>query len=226
MSKIAAIIAAAGSGTRIGGPVKKQFISIHGKPLLQYTLEVFQNCKVIDEIVVVGPTFGYEELENTIKFQWNISKLRSVVAGGDERYISVFNGLNVVSSDVEWIAIHDGVRPFVSAEKIINVVKAAKLHGAAILAVKPKDTIKVNRDGFVKDTLDRDSLALVQTPQVFSIDLLRRAYDKAVAENLFGTDDAYLVEQIGSKVAIVEGDYSNIKITSPEDLLIAEKFIG
>ncbi len=226
MSKIAAIIAAAGSGTRIGGPVKKQFISIHGKPLLQYTLEVFQRCTVINEIVVVGPTEGFEELKDTIQSQWNISKLRSVVVGGNERYVSVLNGLNAVSSDAEWVAIHDGVRPFVSVEKIIQVVEAAKLNGAAILAVKPKDTIKVNRDGFVKETLDRDSLALVQTPQVFSIELLKRAYDKAIAENSFGTDDAYLVERIGNKVAVVEGEYSNIKITSPEDLLIAEKFIG
>jgi len=223
--KVAAVIVAAGSGKRIGGTVKKQFLELKGKPILVHTLERFQACSDIDEIVLVAPQNELRRLEDEIVIKYLLTKVKRLVGGGEERYNSVYNGLNVLPEYIEIVAVHDGVRPFISSEKISRLVNEAQRYGAAIPGVQPKDTVKSCRQGLAGQTLDRDSLVLVQTPQVFEKALLLDAYRQAFASQQFGTDDAALVERMGHPVVIVPGDYNNIKITSVDDLYIAEKLL-
>ncbi len=223
--KVAAIIVAAGSGKRFGGTVKKQFLEIKGKPILVFTLERFQSCEDIDEIVLVVPQAEMQFIKDRILKEYPLSKIKQIVGGGQERYHSVYNGLNALSADVEIVAVHDGVRPFITIEKISRLICEAQIHGAALPAVKPRDTVKSCNQGFTSHTLDRDSLVLVQTPQVFKKELLLKAYRQAFASQQFGTDDAALVERSGWPVYIVPGDYDNIKITTVDDLFIAGKLL-
>ncbi len=223
--KVAAVIVAAGSGKRIGGTIKKQFLELKGKPILVHTLERFQACPDINEIILVAPQNELRRLEDEIVKQFLLTKVKRLVGGGEERYNSVLNGLNAVPEYIEIVAVHDGVRPFITGEKISRLVYEAQRHGAAIPGVQPKDTVKSCKQGFAGQTLDRDSLVLVQTPQVFKKALLLEAYRQAFAIQQFGTDDAALVERMGHPVFIVPGDYDNIKITSVDDLYIAEKLL-
>lgn len=194
-----AIIAAAGKGKRFQGKIPKQYIKINGRPLIYYTLSVFNSCPFIDGIILVS-----NKIEN-----YNLKKVFSVVKGGPTRAHSVYNGLKAVPKDTEIVVIHDGVRPFVKPKLIKNVIDAAKRYGAAICAVPVKNTIKEVRGSFVKKTLNREDLVSVQTPQAFRYKLLMDRYKRFDL-----TDDSALV----SKVKVVEGDYRNIKITTSEDL--------
>ncbi len=225
MTFTTAIIVAAGSGTRMGGMLPKQFLTFKNKPILQHTLERFQSFSEIDSICVVLPPDFVAEYERIIVRDWNISKANCVVAGGGERHLSVWAGIQAVSSETDIIMIHDGVRPFVD-ERIINEsINAALQHGAAVVCKTPKDTVKQRNGNVIHHTLNRETIVLAQTPQTFQKDVILKANEFAFAHNTFSTDDAALVENMGAPVAIVEGDWKNSKITSPEDLLIANAIL-
>ena len=223
--KVAAIVTAAGPGKRMGQRVPKQFIEILGKPLFIHTLEKFDACRIIAEVVLVVPPDALKGARTALDAS-GIRKVRRVVGGGKERQDSVRNGLDALDDAVRWVAVHDGVRPFVSVSKIEEVVSAAQDHGAAILALPVRDTVKRVGDEGVEETVEREALWAAQTPQVFRTDWLREGYRKARVDGFRGTDDASLVERLGHAVKIVEGEERNIKITSPEDLALAEWMAG
>lgn len=221
--KIAAIIPAAGYGKRMGSSENKPFLLLGGKPVLVHAVEKFQESPSVSEIVLVVRGFDRAKAKAVVD-EFKLSKVIDVVEGGECREDSVFRGLQSLKArGIEIVIVHDGVRPFVAAEKIRVLLAACREHGAAVLAVRPKDTIKQsNNTPFIEATLERSKLWAVQTPQAFSFDLLLKAYDPSVKGSFVGTDDASLVERLGVKVRIVEGSYDNIKITTPEDLELAE----
>jgi len=208
----------------MGKATPKQFLEVCGKPIFIYALEKFDLCSEVDSIILVVQEEEKERVQTKIA-QWNIRKVQGIATGGIERQDSVWNGLNLLSEDVGVIVVHDAVRPFVSAEKIGQVIMAARKKGAAVLAVPVKDTIKRVEGQWVRETLNRRTLYQIQTPQAFRADWLRAAYEKARKDRYCSTDDAALVERLGHRVAIVEGEERNIKITSSEDLFLAEMFI-
>ncbi len=223
--KAAAVVVAAGQGKRFGGSTLKQFVEISGKAILRLALEKFETSAAIAEIVLVVPSAETARADVLCRNEWNIRKLTQVVAGGPERHNSVWTGLQALSEDIDLVAIHDGVRPFISLDTIRMAVEQAEKHGAVAVGVTPKDTIKVVSNGVIKRTLERNSLIAIQTPQVFRKDLILRAYRRAMSDGFFSTDDAALVERLGQAVYIVPGDYRNIKITSPDDLVMAEALL-
>ncbi|MBE6035052.1 MAG: 2-C-methyl-D-erythritol 2,4-cyclodiphosphate synthase [Clostridiales bacterium] len=214
--KIAVIIAAAGSGTRMGGGIPKQFLEIEGKPVLVKTALAFSQNQYIDGFFVVT---GEEYIEKSKKLLEGIDKFMGVVAGGAQRQDSVYNGLKVLQADMDYVLVHDAARPFVAQEIINRVVEKAVEKGTAVAAVAVKDTIKTIEDEEqFKSTLPRNQLRSVQTPQGFRKNIIVKAYEKACAEEFYGTDDAALVERMGVPVYVVEGSYDNIKITTKEDM--------
>jgi 2-C-methyl-D-erythritol 4-phosphate cytidylyltransferase len=217
-----AIIAAAGQGTRLGGKRAKQFLELAGVPVIIHTLKKFEQCTDIQEIVVVLPATDAADFL-TLAGKYELRKLRRVVPGGETRAESVWRGLQSVrAATAEIVAVHDGVRPFVTPEEITRTVQAAKMSGAAILTVAPVDTIKEVENGQIVRTLERTRLRHALTPQCFRYELLRRAYEQQPELIKNATDDSSLVESLGATVTIVEGDARNIKITRPEDLALAE----
>lgn len=218
---ISAIIVAGGKGKRMECGISKQFIIVNEKPMLYYTLTKFLAFKAIDNIVLVLPEDEIEYCKKEVLEKYSL-KVSAIIAGGKERQESVYNGLKAcVNSDI--VLIHDGARPFVS-EKIINDgISYAKKYGAAAPGVTPKDTIKVrNADGFSKETPSRESLIAIQTPQVFKGEVIIECHEKIRNSKIAVTDDTMVVETYGHKVYLYEGEYTNIKITTKEDLLIAE----
>lgn len=219
-----AIIVAAGSGTRFGAKTPKQFLKILGKPLIIYTLERFENCPAIDEIILVLSGEEIVNFKNTVE-KYNLKKLAKIVSGGKTRAASVLNGLNRIDSQkCEIVAVHDGARPLVSIEEITKTVEKAGETGAACLVATVTDTIKEVADGKIVRTVDRAKLRRALTPQCFRYEILRRAF----AENEIGetvTDECFLVEKLGCEIATVEGNAQNIKITRPEDFIFAEKLL-
>lgn len=219
-----AIIVAAGSGTRFGSTVPKQFHEILGKPLLIHTLERFCFCPAIDEIVLV---LSAEEIENfrNIAEKFKLKKLSVIVSGGATRAASVLNGLNAIDGEsVEIVAVHDGARPLVTVEEIALTIETARETGAACLVAPVTDTIKEVADGKIVGTIDRAKLRRALTPQCFRYEILRRAF----AENEIGdaaTDECFLVESLGCEIAVVEGSARNIKVTTPEDFILAESLL-
>jgi len=223
---VTAIIAAAGSGQRMGKGINKVFIPLLGKPVLIRSIQAFDACPQVDNLVVVVAP-GEEELAEKTLAEGQMTKKWVVVTGGSERQYSVAKAIKAVPDSAGLIIIHDGARPLVEPKVIGEAVVAAGIHGAAVVAVPVKDTVKtVNSDGFIADTLDRSLLWSMQTPQVFAADLLRRAYAAAEEVGYLSTDDAALVERLGVRVKVIQGSYRNIKITTPEDLVIAEAFLG
>ncbi len=219
-----AIIVAAGSGKRFGGNTPKQFLKIHGKPILIYTLERFEHCDSIDEIVLVLAEDKKQEFSMFLKI-YEFSKLNKVITGGKNRAESVVNGLNAVESkSAEIIAVHDGARPLVSVEEISNTIEKAKEIGAACLVAKVSDTIKQVSENKIVKTIDRENLRQALTPQCFRYEILKKAFDENEISEI-ATDECYLVEQLGHKIAIVEGSSKNIKITYEEDLKIAKALL-
>jgi len=209
--KVAVIIAAGGSGKRMGRP--KQFLPLAGKAVVEWTIEVFRKIKVVGQIVLAVPEDDLERAKNLGV---------TVVAGGEERGDSVKNGLKAVAPDTDIVIIHDGARPLITPDIIEKAISEAKEHGAAVVGVPVKDTIKrVGDDLMIKETVDRQILWQAQTPQVFKYEIITRAY----AKKRSATDDAKLVEDLGIKVKMVMGSYENIKITTPEDLIVAEAIL-
>lgn len=219
---VTAIIPAAGAGVRFGGAVKKQFIALNGLPILSHTLRALAASKALSAIIVVVPPG--EELRGRKALELaRIDLETEVVPGGQARQDSVYIGLQRAKAETDLVLIHDGVRPFVSREVVLATIEAAKEWGAAIAAVPVIDTIKrVDTDGFVVETLQREQLWAVQTPQVFRYALLMRAHRAIREGGIVATDDAALVERIGGMVKVVRGSYENLKITSEEDLPLAD----
>lgn len=217
-----AIVAAAGQGRRLGGKQAKQFLELAGVPIIIHTLRRFEQCASIHEVLVVlphGDAAGFLALAG----KYGLRKLARVVSGGQTRAESVWRGLqHIREATAEVVAVHDGVRPFVTPEEISRVVEAASVHGAGILVAPVVDTIKEVSCGSVTRTVERASLRRALTPQCFRYEILRRAYEQARALGEDVTDDSLLVEQLGLTVTAVEGDPRNIKITRPEDVALAE----
>jgi len=223
-TRCTAVIVAAGSSQRMGRD--KILMEIGSAPVIAYTLKAFQSCDRIDEIVVVTKRDNLQSLAD-ICSKYGISKVRRVVSGGSSRAESALIGvLNAVESS-SLIAIHDGARPFVSAELIEKVIAEAEQSGAAAPAVRATDTVRiVNKKGAVIDTPDRSLVALVQTPQIFSAEIIKNALNKAVSKDLPITDDCSAVEAAGGKVSIVDGEADNIKLTTARDIYVAEKILA
>lgn len=220
--KVSAIVPSAGVGKRIGG--KKQFMEIGGEPILARTLKNLAFSPLITEIIIVTASEDILRCEDEIVKGFAIQKVSHVVAGGESRQDSVRNGVEVISQ-VDIILVHDGARPFVTDDMIVSVVDAATKHGAATVAVGVKDTVKKVEGGFIDGGVSRDGLYRIQTPQAFVADVLRKGVETAHSDNFQGTDESSLVERLGKKVAIVEGSETNIKITTKEDLKIAEAIL-
>ncbi len=220
-----AIIVAAGTGKRFGGSQPKQLIELLGKPLIIHTIERFDSCPAIDEIVLVVAEDRIEEIR-TLIVEHPFAKVRSVVPGGATRAESVRNGLNEIDEKTAWIvAVHDGARPLVTVDEISRTVENASLHGAACLVADVTDTIKEVDHGFITKTVPRANLRRAQTPQAFQYGILRKAFDgSALGEGV--TDECFLVEHLGIRIFCVEGNSRNIKITRPEDLKLAEMYLA
>lgn len=221
--KIAVIIAAAGSGNRMGSGIPKQYLEIQGKPILTRTVEAFSQNAFIDEIYIVVNQDYVEVCRK--EYCSSRNKVKEIVCGGAERQDSVYSALTILPADVDFVLIHDGARPFVTNEAIEALVESMVIHGAAAVAVPVKDTIKSAENEVFTETLERGRLYSIQTPQGFNRQLLLSAYQKAFAENFYGTDDAVLVEKMREKVYLVKGDYNNIKITTKEDVVMGEAIL-
>lgn len=220
-----ALIPAAGRGARMGG-VKKPYIEIAGIPILALTVRKFQDCPLIEGIVLVVAKEDVERCRCEIVERFGFDKVVAIVPGGATRRKSVFNGLKTVEGMANLVVIHDGVRPFASFDLIKRCLEEGRKWGAATAAVPVKDTIKEGDEkGFAVKTLDRNRLWAIQTPQVFKFDLIMEAHRLAERDEIEATDDARLVERMGVKVKLVMGSYQNIKITTPEDLIIAEAIL-
>ena len=221
-----AIIVAAGQGRRMGTKVSKQFLEFEGKPILAYTLKKFQDCKEIDEIIIVTNEENIDYCKLNIVDRYSFDKVKDIVAGGSERQFSVYNGIMQVSKSSDIVLIHDGVRPFVKIENILDTIKGAIDNRACILGVKAKDTIKItNKNNIIINTPNRDDLWHIQTPQAFEYKLIKESYESALKDGIYVTDDAMIVERLGIDVMIAEGSYDNIKITTMEDLILCNALI-
>lgn len=220
MKRWGVVIVAAGRGKRMGTEESKQYLQLGGKPIVVHTLQSFQAMTFIDEIVLVVGTDDIDRCRLWCE-QYSLTKVKAVIAGGAERQHSVHAGLKMI--EAEWVMVHDGVRPFVTEQAVARCCQASEQHHAAVLAVPVKDTIKqVNSEGVITATPDRKSLWAIQTPQAFRLDVLLEAHEAAEREGMLGTDDASVAEWRGTSVVVVEGEYTNIKITTPEDLPWAE----
>lgn len=219
-----AIIMAAGKGKRMQTAVSKQFLPVCGKEILAWTVDVFEKSPLVDTILLMASADGKEDVQHLWdSYGWK--KVATVLEGGKERQNSVANGLAAVGEETDIVLIHDGVRPFVTEEMIADSMVAAQAYGGAVIGVPAKDTIKVcSADGLAVETPDRSTLWQIQTPQTFQRDLIVNAYEKADRDGFLGTDDASVAEFAGHQVKVVMGSYRNIKITTKEDLVIAEAF--
>lgn len=221
--KVAAIIAAGGIGKRMGAATPKQYIEILGRPIICRTLDKFKGIDGIKEVIVVVPTDYVNSFKSDIIDRYDYPSNWQVTSGGLHRQDSVRNGLNLVSKDCDVVLVHDGVRPFVTAGLIEKSIEAAFREGAVIVAAPVKETIKkANGDKLISGTVDRQGLWGAQTPQVFRYKILKEAMESAYRDNFMGTDEASIVERNGAKVKIIEGDSKNIKITTPDDIVLAE----
>ncbi|MDO4188209.1 MAG: 2-C-methyl-D-erythritol 4-phosphate cytidylyltransferase [Lachnospiraceae bacterium] len=240
MGKRTAIVLSAGSGKRMNSDTKKQYLLIKDKPIIYYSLNTFQQSSIIDEIILVASADDMDYVRSEIVAKYGFTKVSNIVVGGKERYNSVYNGLKCCN-DSEYVFIHDGARPFITEEILVRAMKVLSECGSAVVGMPVKDTIKiVNDDLEVTDTPNRKTVWQVQTPQCFKANIAISAYEKLILEENSGelknrgiqvTDDAMVVETFyesdGGKfkgVRLVEGSYENIKITTPEDLKIAEVF--
>ncbi|OZI10611.1 2-C-methyl-D-erythritol 4-phosphate cytidylyltransferase [Bacillaceae bacterium SAS-127] len=217
------VIPAAGQGKRMKADRNKLLLSLQGRPVIIHTLEVFEKDPACDGIVLAVKEEEKPLFTNLIN-EYNVSKVYKLVTGGEERQQSVYSGLKQLEH-ADIVLVHDGARPFMTSQMIDQLVEQAKISGAAIAAVPVKDTIKRVKDGTVVETVERSSLWAVQTPQAFRLSSLLQAHEQAEKDGFLGTDDASLIERINLSVQIVEGDYDNIKLTTPEDLVFAEAII-
>ena len=226
-SKVCTLIPAAGKGSRMAHSVKKPYLELAQKPILAHTIQRFEQNSAVDAIFVIVDQADFSECQATVLRPYAFTKVQKLVNGGETRQMSVYNGIRALSTDVDFVIVHDGVRPFVTDEVIFACLAAADECGAAVAAVPVKDTIKIaNADRFIVETPAREQLWAVQTPQVFRKSLLEEAHQAAQAQQLTATDDASLVEQLGFPVKLVKGSYANVKITTPVDLQIAEVLLS
>jgi len=231
--KVIAIVPSAGLGRRFGSDANKPFQILGGKPLVVWALEALESVDAIEEII---PVLRKEDVERGIEVfrSYNISKTKRVAAGGKERQDSVYNGLKLIGDKNCIVLIHDGVRPFIEKDLIEKVIKellkggkgGLKSFDGVVLGVPVKDTIKEAESGIIKSTIKRKSLWAIQTPQVFPYKKISAAYKKSIKEGFYSTDDAALMERYGGKIKVIMGSYSNIKITTPDDLIFAEYLIS
>ena len=222
-----AIVLAAGQGKRMHSKIQKQFLEIGGKPVLYYSLHCFQESPLIQDIILVTGEEMISYCEQEIVKKYGFSKVRKVTAGGKERYDSVYAGL-LCCQDTDYVYIHDGARPFITEEMVQRGYEAVKRTNACVMGMPSKDTVKLaDSSGYIKETPDRKIVWNIQTHQRFAYDLIGGAYENIRKKDMTGvTDDAMVVEQeTGTKILLVEGSYQNIKITTPEDLAIAEAFL-
>lgn len=232
--KTTAIVLAAGQGKRMNSAVQKQYLLIANKPVLYYSLKVFEES-IIDDIVLVTGKAEIDFCKKEIVEKYGFSKVRCVTAGGKERYHSVARGLAAINWECDYVFIHDGARPFVDHNMIERAFRTVQESSACVVGMPVKDTIKLaDKNGYVESTPDRSLVWQIQTPQVFEKNLIAEAYEKLVSEeeilndaNILITDDAMVVEYfMNTPIKLVEGSYKNIKITTPEDLKIAEIFMN
>ena len=220
------IILAGGKGKRMGSKVSKQFIEIKDKPILYYTLKRFIDNKNIDQIFLVLPKDEIEYCKKEVLEKYSL-KVDKIVEGGFERQDSVYNGLkSLENSGTDIVLIHDGARPFISDRIIDDGIKFAQVYGACAPGVMPKDTIKIkNESNFSVSTPERGSLVAIQTPQVFKFNEILECHEKIKINNIVVTDDTMVAEKFGYSVYLYDGEYTNIKVTTPEDLILGEKLI-
>ena len=222
-----AVIVAGGKGTRMASDINKQYLELNGKAVLAHTIDQFENCPMIDEIIIVT---GADEVEYCTEHIWKkygFSKINSVVPGGKERQDSVYNGLLGISPSAQIVLIHDGARPLIRREQIEASIEGALETGACVVGVPVKDTVKIcDQNQIILETPSRDTLWAVQTPQTFRYDWILQAYEEGIKNNLQVTDDAMMVEALGYPVKMIRGCYDNIKITTPEDLVIAKSMMA
>ena len=224
-TRVSAVIVAAGKGKRFSGGIKKQFYPVKGKPIIVWTINAFVKNKRVDDIIIVleKEDKGYFSKEILGRFQF--SKDIRLVDGGPMRQDSAYNGITSVTEDTDIILIHDGARPFVKGEIIEKVIDESIKEGAAVAAVKQNDTTIYSEGGYIKNFINREFVYGVQTPQAFRRELIMKGFQKAYEDKFYGTDDSSLVVRMGKKVKIVEGSIDNIKITSRDDIYIAEKIL-
>lgn len=226
MEKYTAIVLAAGMGKRMNSSVPKQYLMLAGRPVLYYALKAFEESDVTDIILVVGEgevSYCREEIVE----KYALRKISAVIEGGKERYYSVYEGLKAAKG-ADYVLIHDGARPLVTGEIIRRAIQTVLQEQACVVGMPVKDTIKIiGEDGRAEATPDRSRLWQIQTPQVFSYDMIFDAYERVIGQgDIAVTDDAMVLEHVtGRKVKVIEGSYENIKITTPEDLLIAETYL-
>ncbi|PTL38488.1 2-C-methyl-D-erythritol 4-phosphate cytidylyltransferase [Alkalicoccus saliphilus] len=228
MSSYQTVLLAAGQGKRMQAGRNKQFLTIAGTPLLIHTLRVFEEDSFCQAVVLVANDKETEEIRALLQ-EWGLGKKTSIVSGGKERQDSVSCGLKALlengAGGEETVLIHDAARPFVTKDKLRQLAEEAASSGAAILAVRVKDTVKEVTGGTITKTVDRSRLWAAQTPQAFSFEVIASAHRKAEENDYLGTDDASLVEYTGGAVTIVEGTYENFKVTTPEDMMFAEAVV-
>ncbi|MCT4618544.1 MAG: 2-C-methyl-D-erythritol 4-phosphate cytidylyltransferase [Marinisporobacter sp.] len=223
---VSVIIAAAGRGKRMNSNMNKQYLNLCNKPVLAHAIEAFEQSVYIDEIIVVTHPEEIQYCKERIIDSFGFKKVTKVIGGGFERQESILNGLKAVDEKCDIVAIHDGARPFIKGETIIDSIDAAIKYKAVGVGVPVKDTIKVvDEEKNIKNTPDRKTIWAIQTPQVFDYKLVLKAHEKAIEDGYQGTDDTVLVERIGEDVKLVMGSYENIKITTPEDLYIGEAIL-
>ena len=229
-----AIVVAAGQGKRMGGKVEKQFLELQGKPIVYYSLAAFQRSPLIDHVILVSKEEQIAYCQKEIVEKYGLSKVDSIVAGGAERYFSVWKGLKVMEDEMSqedregYVFVHDGVRPFVEEEMLERAVEAVEKYQACVIGMPVKETIKVSdEEGFVDYTPARKLVWSIQTPQVFQFRIVRDAYQALIDSGRSDmTDDAMIVETFADmRVKIVEGDYHNINLTTAEDLEVAKVFM-
>lgn len=226
MGKNIALVLAAGQGKRMGAGINKQFLTLQDKPVLYHTLKAFSDNANIDEIVLVCAEKDMDYCKNSIVNEYGFSKVKSIVVGGTERQDSVYNGLKAIKS-CDIVLIHDGARPFITNSIIDEGINKAEIHGACTCGVKAKDTIKLrDTDGFSRETLNREETFLVQTPQCFKYELILKCHEELNKNKKMVTDDTMVVEMFNHKVYLYEGSYFNIKITTPEDMIIGENILN
>lgn len=222
-----AIILAAGKGTRMKRDLNKQYLMLKDKPIMAQTIDIFEKCALIDEIILVINENEHEFCQETILKKYKYKKVAKVISGGDERQKSVYNGVFETDTRTQIVIIHDGARPLITSRVIERCIEEANAYGAVSAGVPIKETIKImTKDKFVDYTPNREDVWITQTPQAFKIETIKAAHLYAASHNIIGTDDAMLVEHMGLKVKMVEGDYENIKITTPEDLIAAEAILN
>ncbi len=222
-----AIVLAGGAGKRMGAATNKQFLLIDNKPIIAHTLQIFEDCRSVDGVYLVVNQKDLPLIQEEILEQYRFNKVLKLVIGGRLRQDSVRNGIEAIEKPCDIVLIHDGARPFIPPTFVEKGICLMEMFDAVIPALPVKDTVKVvSKEGFVSKTLDRDSLWHVQTPQTFKYELIARAYRDGMAKKLYGYDDATFIEHMGKKVKIIEGSPYNIKITTPEDLIIARGILS